>query len=125
MEVRWNGTDVRGVTLIVQNSHPYTYFGRRPIEIAEGAELDSGTIAGAVLRRASPIDMPTVIWRALAKRPSMVEHRQVTAFSDLDGTVEAAAIDGASLPLQVDGDYIGEIDAAHFGVAPGALLVVA
>ena len=31
-----------GVTVIVQNAHPYTYFNKRPIELAEGAELDSG-----------------------------------------------------------------------------------
>jgi diacylglycerol kinase family enzyme len=125
MEVRWDDTELRGVTLIVQNAHPYTYFGRRPIDIAEGAELDSGTIAGAVLRRASPMDMPTVIWRALAKRARIVKHRQVTAFTEMAGVVEARAVDGATLPLQVDGDYIGEIDAARFGVAAGALGVVA
>jgi diacylglycerol kinase family enzyme len=124
IDVRWDGAEVRGVTLIVQNAHPYTYFNRRPIEIAEGAELDSGTLAGAVLRRASPVDMPTVIWRALSKRPRIVKHRQVTAF---DGITElyARGPDGGPIPLQVDGDYIGDVDEARFGIAAGALSVVA
>jgi diacylglycerol kinase family enzyme len=124
IDVRWEGTDVRGVTVVVQNAHPYTYFNRRPIEIAEGAELDSGTLAGAVLRRASPIDMPTVIWRALGRRPRLVKHRQVTGFYGLEA-LEARSPDGAPIPLQVDGDYIGDIPQARFGIAPGALRVVA
>jgi diacylglycerol kinase family enzyme len=124
IDVRWDGNHVAGVTLIVQNAHPYTYFNQRPVEIAEGAELDSGTIAGAVLRRASPVDMPSVIFRALTKRARIVKHRQVTAFSGLE-QLEARSPDGAPIPLQVDGDHIGEVAEARFGVAPGALRVVA
>jgi diacylglycerol kinase family enzyme len=124
IDVSWNGQNVRGVTLIVQNAHPYTYFNKMPIEIAEGAELDSGTIAGAVLRRASPIDMPTVIFRAMTKRARIVKHRQVTAFDGLEH-LQARSPDGGPIPLQVDGDYIGDVPEARFGVAPGALLVVA
>jgi diacylglycerol kinase family enzyme len=124
MEVRWNGTEIRGVTLIVQNAHPYTYFNQRPIEIGEGAELDSGTLAGAVLRRASPLDMPTVIWRALSRRARIVRHRRVTGFDGIQA-LEAHAPDGTPIALQVDGDYIGNIPDARFGIAAGALLVVA
>jgi diacylglycerol kinase family enzyme len=124
IDVSWDGQEVRGVTVIVQNAHPYTYFNKMPIEIAEGAELDSGTIAGAVLRRASPIDMPTVIFRAMTKRARIVKHRQVTAFADLEH-LSARSPDDRPIPLQVDGDYIGDIPEAKFGVAPGALLVVA
>src|SRR3954449_7822023 len=123
IDVGCDDQTVRGVTLIVQNAHPYTYFNRRPIEIAEGAELDSGTLAGAVLRRASPLDMPTVIWRALTKRPRIVEHRQVTAFAGVT-ELEGSSPAGGPIPLQVDGDYIGDVDRARFGVAAGALLVV-
>jgi len=124
IDVGCDDQTVRGVTLIVQNAHPYTYFNRRPIEIAEGAELDSGTLAGAVLRRASPLDMPTVIWRALTKRPRIVEHRQVTAFAGVT-ELEGSSPAGGPIPLQVDGDYIGDVDRARFGVAAGALLVIA
>ena len=40
-----------GVTAIVQNGSPFTYFQDRPIEIAEGAALDSGALHGGVLHR--------------------------------------------------------------------------
>src|SRR5947209_2922057 len=45
---------VAGVTAVVQNSEPYTFFGNQPVHIGEGATLDSGTLSGVVLERASP-----------------------------------------------------------------------
>ena len=32
---------VRGMTTIVQNASPYTYFGNRPVEMGEGARIPS------------------------------------------------------------------------------------
>src|SRR5690348_16115694 len=51
------GEEVPGVTAIVQNGMPYTYFNRRPIDIAEDAELDDGRLSGAVLARANPLEI--------------------------------------------------------------------
>jgi diacylglycerol kinase family enzyme len=113
-----------GVTAIVQNADPYTYFGGRPVHMGEGATLESGDLAGVILRRASPIDVPTVIWRALSRRARVVRHRQIHAFSELD-RLRLIALDDRALPLQVDGDYIGESPEAVFVVEPRAMLVVA
>jgi diacylglycerol kinase family enzyme len=115
---------VRGVTAVVQNGAPYTYFGNRPVQLGEGATLDSGTLSGVVLKRARPIDVPTLIWRGLSRRARFGGHRQVRAFSGLD-RLEVRSLDQRLLPLQVDGDYIGEVDRAEFGVTPGGLFVVA
>ena len=54
-----SGESLEGVTAIVQNGSPFTYFHDRPIEIAEGATLDSGALVGCVLHRATPMDMPS------------------------------------------------------------------
>src|SRR3954452_13199745 len=62
LEVEVDGRTHAGVLTVVQNAHPYTYFGSRPIEIAEGAELDNGTLAGVVLDSSAPIVIPTVLW---------------------------------------------------------------
>jgi diacylglycerol kinase family enzyme len=113
-----------GVTAIVQNADPYTYFGGRPVHMGEGATLESGDLAGVILRRASPIDVPTVIWRALSRRARVARHRQIHAFSELE-RIRVIALDGRVLPLQVDGDYIGEAREAVFVVEPRAMLVVA
>jgi diacylglycerol kinase family enzyme len=122
--VEAEGSKVQGVLAIVQNGHPYTYFDKRPIEIAEGAELDSGTLAGVVLRRGSPIDMPTVLWRAFSRRAHIVKHRRISAF-DTAGEILVRALDGARVPIQVDGDFIGEADEARFSIRPRALVTVA
>ncbi len=115
---------VAGVTLIVQNGTPYTFFGERPVKIGEGATLDSGNLAGVVLKRASPIDVPTILWRALSKRARFARHRQLHPFSGLE-RLGVQSLDERPLPLQVDGDYIGEFNQAEFGVLPGGLLVIA
>ncbi|MDX6699274.1 MAG: hypothetical protein QOE65_2671 [Solirubrobacteraceae bacterium] len=117
------GRELTGVTAILQNDTPYTYFNRRPIQLGEDVHLQSGTLSGVVLRRASPVDMPTVIWRAFARRARMVRHRQVDAFTSAESFVVRSA-DGRPLPLQVDGDYVGEVTELEYGVVPGALCVV-
>jgi diacylglycerol kinase family enzyme len=114
---------VKGVTVLVQNATPYTYFGSRPVEMGEGASLESGDLAGVVLERASPIDVPTVVWRALSSRAHLARHRRVHAFGELD-SLRVRSSDERPLPLQVDGDYIGEVDEAVFGVLPGGIAVV-
>ncbi len=114
---------VPGVTAIVQNAAPYTYFGDRPVEMAEGASLGSGDLAGVVLERASPIDIPTITWRALSKRARLTRHRRVHPFSGVDG-LTVRSRDERPLPLQVDGDYIGKADEAVFAVRRRGILVV-
>ncbi|HVE67146.1 MAG TPA: diacylglycerol kinase family protein [Solirubrobacteraceae bacterium] len=118
-----DGQELTGVTAIVQNDTPYTYFNRRPIELGEDVDLESGTLSTVVLRRASPLDMPTVIWRAFSRRARMVRHRQVDGFTSAAPIVVRSA-DGRPLPLQVDGDYVGEVDSVEYAVIPQALSVV-
>ena len=111
------------MTAIVQNATPYTYFGARPVEMAEGATLHSGDLAGVVLDRARPTDIPTIITRALSPHFRVSRHRHVHPFSGAT-RVRVKSLDERPLPLQVDGDYIGEADDAVFGVTPGGIAVV-
>ena len=118
-----DGKTLEGVTTIVQNGSPFTYFQNRPIEVAEGAALDSGALAGCVLHRARPFDMPSIAWRAFSRHARIARHRHVSSFPALtELTVQSA--DGRPLPLQVDGDYIGEVAEARYSILPRALHVV-
>jgi diacylglycerol kinase family enzyme len=113
-----------GITTIVQNGSPFTYFNNYPIEIADGTELDSGALCGCVLRRASPLSMPSLGLRVLSRRARVSRHRQVTGLSDMtELTVRSS--DGRPLPLQVDGDYLGEVAQASYSILPRALNVLA
>ncbi|MGO9956571.1 MAG: diacylglycerol/lipid kinase family protein [Solirubrobacteraceae bacterium] len=114
---------VDGVTAIIQNSDPYSYFGNRAVRMAEGATLQSGDLAGVVLLRAGPLDIATITWRALSKRARLVRHRRVHGFSATT-TLRIESGDERSLALQVDGDYIGDVLTADFQARPGGMLVV-
>jgi diacylglycerol kinase family enzyme len=123
LELHADGESVRGVTAIVQNGSPFTYFRDRPIEVAEGARLDSGTLSAAVLRRARFFDMPTLAWRAFAHSARVLRHRQVTGFEALS-ELSVRTSDGRELPLQIDGDYAGHVAEARYSIKPRALRIV-
>jgi diacylglycerol kinase family enzyme len=124
LEAHVGGEVLRGVTAAVQNADPYTYFGTRPIHLAEGLTLDDGRFGGVMLERAAPIDIPTVSARLLSDRLPLAEHKRISVFTTSDD-VRIVSADGRPVALQVDGDYIGDTAEAVFGVWPGALTVVA
>ena len=112
-----------GVTAIVQNGATFTYFQNRPIEIADGAALDSGALAGGVLRSASLPAMLSIAWRAFSPRRRVAGNRQVSPLRDLQELTVRSA-DARPLPLQVDGDYLGEVSEARYSIMPSALNVI-
>ncbi len=123
LEAQLGSTVIPGVTVIVQNATPYTFFGDRPVEMAEGAALNSGDLAGIVLDRARPFDIPTIITRALSRHFRVSRHRHVHPFSGAPGLLVRSR-DDRPLPLQVDGDYIGESHEAVFSVRANGIAVV-
>jgi diacylglycerol kinase family enzyme len=118
------GTSATGVTVVVQNAEHYTYFGDRPIDMADGSGLQSGNLSAVVLHRATPLEVPTIGWRALTKRARVTDHRRVTGFAGFT-EMQIRTADERPLPLQVDGDYIGDVAEARFSVLPQSLLIVA
>jgi diacylglycerol kinase family enzyme len=124
LEAEVGGEHVPGVSMVIQNGTPYTFFGEHPVNIGEGASLESGDLAGVVLRRANAVDVPTLVWRALSKRPGVTRHPQIHPFVGIE-RLRVRTLDDRELPIQVDGDYIGGIREAEFGVLPRDLMVVA
>jgi diacylglycerol kinase family enzyme len=114
---------IAGVTVIVQNATPYTFFGERPVEMGEGATLNSGDLAGIVLDRARPFDVPTIIARSLSRHLRVSRHRHVHPFGGVH-QLRVRSRDERPLPIQVDGDYIGEAAEVLFGVRPNGIAVV-
>ena len=123
MAVSVGDETITGITTIVQNAEHYTYFNDRAINLADGATLDGGTLAGVVLRRGSLLDVPLLL-RLAVTRSAHAQGRQIAGFSDSEN-VTVTSVDGRPLPLQIDGDFIGEVTEAHFTVRPAALTVVA
>jgi diacylglycerol kinase family enzyme len=128
LEVVTNGDLVRGVTVVVQNSDPFTYFNDRPVRVCPPTALDDGCLSMSVLERASQRDMPVLAWKLLTNRGSVSEHPQVRSFANVySATIKALPANGEPrpFPLQVDGDFIAEYTEATFEVCPAALSVVA
>jgi diacylglycerol kinase family enzyme len=130
MRVRTGDAEAEGITAIAQNSDPFTYFGPRPVRVCEGAALDNGSLAVALLRRAAQRDVPTIIARALSERFRITDHRRIQEFADVtDARIESVSEDREGrrrpFPVQVDGDYIGDREELDLGIEPGALTVVA
>jgi diacylglycerol kinase family enzyme len=124
LSVEVDGRDVGGVSVFVQNAENYTYFKDRPVPLVEGARFDSGCLAGVVLTRARPYDVPTVTFRALSGAARIAKHRGVDAFGAF-GEAIVRSTDGRAIPVQVDGDHIGDELEVRFSVHAGALHVVA
>ncbi len=123
LTVQAHGERLEGVTAVVQNGSPFTYFQNRPVELAQGPALDSGTLAACVLHKATPVSMPFIAWRALSRKAQVVAHRQISGLPQLT-EMTVASSDGRPLPLQVDGDFLGEVQEARYSIMPRALRVV-
>jgi diacylglycerol kinase family enzyme len=116
---------LEGLSLVAQNADPLSYLGGRPLPLCEGVGLETGTISLAVLERASIHDALFITGRVVAGRgPRALERNSLASLPRL---VEARVRtpDGRPLPVEVDGDYVGEAAEIEYGVAPRALRVVA
>ena len=115
---------IDGVTVIVQNGDPFTYFRNRPIRICTGRELDDGRLGLSVLKKATPGEIPTVIARVFSARAETVQrHRQIEGIDAVDAA-RVVSLDDRPFPLQVDGDFIGEFDEVEYRVGPRTLSVL-
>jgi diacylglycerol kinase family enzyme len=130
MRFETGGERAEGVTVLAQNSDPFTYFGNRPVRVCEGVEIDDGTLSVGVLRRAAQRDMGPIITRVLSEGLRASRHRQIDHFDDVTSArVTSVSTDAEGVarpfPIQVDGDYIGAHAELELGIDPGALTVVA
>jgi diacylglycerol kinase family enzyme len=122
--------ELDGITVLAQNSDPFTYFGGRPVRVAHGVAIDDGTLSISVLHRAAQRDMGFIIARLLSGRLRATDHRQIEHVEGVsEGLIESLspAADGTmrGFPVQLDGDYIGDHAQLELGIDPGALTVVA
>lgn len=101
--VRINGRNVpNGFFAVVLNTNPYTYVGKRAIELSRAASLEKRLVA-VVFRRLSTPLMLSSMWSALRKG-GIPARRGIDIIED----VEEAIFDfPAPFEYQLDGDYIG------------------
>jgi diacylglycerol kinase family enzyme len=125
--VEAEGERVEGVSALIQNSEPFTYFRSKPLHVCEDISLDSGTLSLMVMKRAGTLDAPGAVWRLFREGKRLAEHPQARSFTQLrHARVGALETDGGPLPfpLEVDGDFLGEFTEVAYDVHPGALRVL-
>jgi diacylglycerol kinase family enzyme len=104
--------------LFVANADPYTFLGSTALHIAPQARLEDGLDAVAP-RRVRPHEIPPLLRYVVSgRRPP----RSVITLHDED-RIEARA--DVPLPLQADGEDLGDVTDAVFEVERGALRVFA
>jgi len=103
--------------LFVANADPYTYLGALPVHIAPGARLDAGLDAVAP-SRVRPHVVPLLLRYVLTGKrlPSSVR-----TLHDVD-RIEARC--DRPLPLQADGEDLGDVTGAEFEAERDALRVL-
>jgi diacylglycerol kinase family enzyme len=124
MAVEIGGERVEGISAMVQNSDPYTYFGSRPLRLCEDISIDNGFLSVLMMRRATTLDAPGVLRHLFARNGRLANHRRAESFTHVQHA-RVVSLDGRPLPMEVDGDYIGTAEEFVYEAAPGALTVVA
>lgn len=115
-----DGNEDRVVLAVACNAWPFTYFKKWPVDVCPQATLEGGLdIFG--LKRVTTRAIPRIAWGVLVSR-SHVRSKKGTYHHDVS---EIALRSDMPLPVQADGDYIGEWTEAQIRLIPQALDVLA
>jgi diacylglycerol kinase family enzyme len=110
------GEETKVVLALCANAGPFTYFGRHPVDVFPQVELEEGLDAFG-LKRIGAGTIPRLAWSFFVSR-SHVSWPVGTYHHDVRSVELRAAV---PLPVEVDGDYIGEWDQATVSLIPHAL----
>jgi diacylglycerol kinase family enzyme len=116
LEVRGKG---RAAFALVANAHPYSYAGPLPLRVAPEARFELGldVVAPRALR---PRTIPRFLWYALTGR-GQTDARDVLYGHDLD---RVEIVCDAPLPLQADGEDLGDVASVVIEAERDALTVL-
>jgi diacylglycerol kinase family enzyme len=105
------GSFHRASYVAVANQHPYTFFGRVPVQVAPRADFEHGldVVFARELRRRDLWRLPVyaLLWPRHAKHGSS----RVGYLHDMDDFWVAC---DAPTAIQIDGEYLGHVERVHF-----------
>jgi diacylglycerol kinase family enzyme len=104
----------RAAFVLVANCDPYTYAGRLPVRVARHASFDGGldVVAPASVRPLGALRLLASLLRGAAPRPGLA------VLHDVDRVVVTC---DRPLPLQVDGEDLGDVERVVFESEPAAV----
>jgi diacylglycerol kinase family enzyme len=115
LEIEGHG---RGAFVLVANCDPYTYAGSVPLRLVPGASFDEGLafVAPSAVR---PRSLPALATRAV--RGKLADARGVHSGRDVDRFTVRCDV---PLPLQTDGEDLGDVEEAVFEAERDAVAVL-
>jgi diacylglycerol kinase family enzyme len=117
LEVEGRG---RAAFAFVANTDPYTYVGSRPLHVAPEARFELGLDLVAP-RRVGPAGIPRLLVYGF-RGQGQERARDVIYGHDLDRIAVRA---DRAVPLQVDGEDLGDVTEAEFAAERGAVSLLA
>jgi diacylglycerol kinase family enzyme len=111
--------DERLYMCIVCNSAPWTFIGNHPVNASPNASFDTGLDLLGMRRLRTVSTMRTV--RQMLSARTEPHGRDILARHDLPAIAVQA---DRPIALQLDGEYMGEVEAVRFRSVPKALRVV-
>jgi diacylglycerol kinase family enzyme len=116
-----DGTEHRDLRVaIAGNSNPFTFLGDRPFQVTPLADAERGLDVTGV-RSLRLHHVLRFVWRAFGSG-GQIHLRNVVSGHDLD---RFEVIGTRALPLELDGDYVGEATRFAFESVPDSLLLMA
>lgn len=116
LEVRGLG---RAAFALVANTDPYSFVGSRPLHVAPEARFELGLDVVAP-ERVTPMNLPRLL-RSVFSGSGQAEADDIVYAHDVDH-IEVAA--DRPLPLQADGEDLGDVDVAVFEAERSAVPVL-
>jgi len=104
------------ITATCCNGAPFTYYKNRPVDVCPSARLDKGLDVFG-LTRLTARSVPRLVYSLFVSR-SHPRWRSSSYHHDVSSVRLRAE---QPMPVQVDGDYIGHLDAADIELVPDAL----
>jgi diacylglycerol kinase family enzyme len=101
------------------NARPFTYFSKFPVDVCPTASLDRG-LALFALSKIRTATIPRIVWGVFVSRSHT--HWRISRYHDDLRALSLTA--DHPLPMQVDGDYVGEWDAARLVLVEDGLDLV-
>jgi diacylglycerol kinase family enzyme len=114
-------------TIVVQNTAPWTYIGSRRIDASPDASFDLGLDLMAMRDMSLPSTVRTMTQLLAGRLDKETERaigphgKHVVRLHDLSEFTLSAKLPAG---LQLDGDFIGELDKVHFTAVADAIRVV-
>ena len=116
-----DGAEYTGSTVLVQNGPMYSYWGSTPLVFNPEVDYSSGTLGCLLIHGIGIQETAELLYKAVSGVTRLLESPNVSV---LPAAQQFSLVNLKPMPLQVDGDYLGDHQRAEFSCRPGCVSVL-